>query len=242
MAELVAHEVQVAVPCGCGGNEAYHLVKGYSPVHQIVLRGLVHCEIHLLVHEAEDNGLVAHEGLVMAFGIGDGLLFGALAGEFPPDFAHGPLLVALFLYPLDPVVCNAHGHAEVKAHAAGLEGGGKAGHCGDILCYGEAVRVHFLDQHGGKGEVCDGVFIDTLVEVEGIVAEVLAKAVVPIEHGGYAVEAETVYVILFHPVLDVGEEEVLGFVFAVVEAAGAPCGVLALGAAVEVCVVCAVKF
>ena len=64
---------------------------------------------------------------------------------------------------------------------------------------------------------------------------------VPVNHGGYAVKAETVYVVLLHPVFDVGKEEIAGGVLAVVEAPGAPSRVVSLRACVEVKVIRAVK-
>ena len=61
-----------------------------------------------------------------------------------------------------------------------------------------------------------------------------ASIVVPVEHAGHAVEAEAVQVVFRHPVLAVGQEEVPGLVLAIVEAAGAPGGMPALGAFVEI--------
>ena len=54
-----------------------------------------------------------------------------------------------------------------------------------------------------------------------------------VEHGGDAVEAEAVEVVLGHPELQVGQQEVQNAGLAVVEALGAPGGMLALVAIVE---------
>ena len=177
----------------------------------------------------------------MALGVGDGLLVGALVGELPPDLAHGPLLVGELLDPLDPVVRDAHRHPEVEAHAAGRQRGGQAGHAGDVLGDGEGVRVHLLHEDVREGEVGHRVLVDTLVEIVVVAHEILSEAVVPIEHRGDAVEAETVDVVFLHPVLHVRQEEVLGLVLAVVEAAGAPGGMAALRTGIEVQVVRAVE-
>ena len=67
MAELIAHEIQVTSAAGGEGHEAYHLVQGDAAVHEQVLRTLLHRPVHLLVDQAEDDGLVAHERLVVAF-------------------------------------------------------------------------------------------------------------------------------------------------------------------------------
>ena len=242
MAEFVAHEIQVAVAGGSGRDQADEFVQGDTPFHHIVLRTLVHAEVHFLVHEAEDDGLVAHQRLVMAFGIGDGLFLRALAREFPPHFAHGPLFVAAFLDPLDPVVGHAHAHAEVEAHAEGLEGGCQARHGRYILGDGDAVGIHLFHQLGGQGQVNHGVFVHAAVEVQAVIAEILAQTVVPVQHGGNAVEAETVDVVFLHPVFHIGQQVIAGFVLAVVEAAGAPGRMVALRAAVEVEIIRAVEF
>ena len=61
-----------------------------------------------------------------------------------------------------------------------------------------------------------------------------------VDHGGDAVESVPVNLELLHPVFDVGEEEALDLVFAVVEGSAVPQGVVALGVGVEVLVVGAI--
>ena len=182
MPELVAHEVEVAVACRSGSHKAYELVQGNSAVHNQILAALVHGPVHLLVNKAEDYGLVANQGLIVALGIAYGLLVGALVGEFPPDFAHGPLLVSPFLNPLDPVISHAHGHAIVKAYSACGQRRSESGHTADILGYGDGVRIEFMDQHVGECQVADGIFVHPLVEIKLVVAEIGAQAVIPVKH------------------------------------------------------------
>ncbi len=71
------------------------------------------------------------------------------------------------------------------------------------------------------------------VEVVAVASECLAQPVAVVEHGGDAVEAESVEVELLEPVLAVREQEVLHAVVAVVEAEGVPCGVLVAVALAE---------
>ena len=177
----------------------------------------------------------------MTLGIGDGLFIRSLVGEFPPYSAHTPVLVPEFLYPLDPVVGDSHSHSEVEAHAIGLEWGGEACHSADVFRYCDGIRVKFVDEHIRQSEVTDGIFIHPVVEVEGIISEVLAQAVIPIDHTGYAVETEAVQMIFLHPVFAVGEQEVLYLVLTVIEAAGPPGRVVALVAFVEIEVVPAIE-
>ena len=195
MAEFVAHEIEVAVARGGGrhqadhlvegdaavhGHQADHLVEGDAAVHDRILGFGVHGEVHFLVHQPENQGLVSHQRLVVALGVGDGLLVGALVGELPPDLAHGPLLVGELLDPLDPVVRDAHRHPEVEAHAAGRQRGGQAGHAGDVLGDGEGVRVHLLHEDVREGEVRHRVLVHALVEVVVIAHEILPETVVPV--------------------------------------------------------------
>ena len=139
------------------------------------------------------------------------------------------------------MVCHTHGHAEVESHTKGLEGGGQAGHARNVLGDGEPGGIHFLHKARGQGQVDDGVLVHAAVKVKVIIAEILAQAVVPVQHGSNPVKAEAVYVVLLHPVFHVGQEKVAGFVLAVIEAAGAPGGMASLRAAVEVQVVAAVE-
>ena len=91
-----------------------------------------------------------------------------------------------------------------------------------------------MDKHVGKAEVAHGVLVNALVEVQGIVAEIGSQTVIPVQHAGDAVEAESVQMVLLHPVFAVRQQEVFHLVFAVVEAPCAPGGVMARIAFVEV--------
>ena len=241
MSEFVAHEVQVSATAGREGHQAYELVQGYSPVHNSVLRRLAHAVIHLLVHQTEDDCLVAHQGLVVALGVGYGLLVSTLVGELPPYSSHTPVLVPELLYPLDPVVGNTHSHPEVEAHAIGGERSRQSGHSADILRNRDCIRIEFVDEHIRQREVSNRILVNSVVEVEGIVAEVLAQTVVPVYHACHAVETEAVQMVLLHPVFAVGKQEVFDLVLAVIEAAGAPGGMVTLMALVEIQVVPAVE-
>ena len=234
MPELVAHEVQVAVSGSGGGHETNHLMKGYSPVYQEVLRPLVHAPVHLLVDQAEDDGLVAHQGLVVTLRVGNGLFVRTLVGEFVPYFPRAPLLVALFLYPLYPVVGDSHGHAEVESHAALSERCGKAGHSADVFGYRDSVWIQLVDEPVGEGQIDDGVVVHAAAEVDFVIAEIRPQAVVAVKHAGHPVETESVQMIFLHPELAVAQEEVQYLVLAVVEAAAPPCGMIPRGSGVEV--------
>ena len=241
MTELVAHEREVAASAGGQGHQADHLVQGDAAIYRQVLGADVHRRVHFLVHQPENNGFIAHERLVVALGIADGLFIGALVGEFVPDLAHAPLLVRFLLDPFDPMVGDAHGHPEAEADASLDEGRGQTGHAAHVLGDGDGPRMDLPDQEVGQGQIDQGVGIHALVEIIVVTVEVAAQPVVPVEHAGHAVESEAVQVVFRHPVLAVGQEEVPGLVLAVVEAAGAPGGMPALGAFVEIQVLAPVE-
>ena len=83
MAKLVAHEVQIASVDGSCSDKAYHLVKGNTPVSHKVLVALLEVPIHVGVNESEHYCLVAHESLVMAFAVADGLFVSTAVFHLP---------------------------------------------------------------------------------------------------------------------------------------------------------------
>ncbi len=227
MAQLVAHEVEVAAVDGGEGHEAYHLVEGHAAGHVGVVVAHHHVPVHFRVDKAENHGLVAHERLVVALDIRDGLFVGAAVGELPEYRCGMPVLVLFLLEGLDPVVGDAHGHAVVKADAAVLERDSQAGHAAHLLGYGDSLRVHLVDKDVGEGQIYDGVLVLAAVVIVGIAAEGLSEAVVVVEHRGDAVEAETVEVVFLKPIFAVRQQEVEHLVLAVVEAERVPCRMLA---------------
>ena len=94
MSEFVAHEVEVAAVDGCQCNEANHLVEGDAAVGAVVLVALFEVPVHVGINEAEDDGLVAHECLVVALAIGDGSLVGPSVFHFPKDGTGFPVFIA----------------------------------------------------------------------------------------------------------------------------------------------------
>ena len=85
MSPLVAHEVEVSTIDERSGHQTDHLMQRHATVNGSIVVIDHHVPVHLLVDEAEDDGLVAHEGLVVTLGIGDGLLVGTTVSQFPED-------------------------------------------------------------------------------------------------------------------------------------------------------------
>ena len=241
MPPLVAHEVEITAIDGRGGDKPDELVQRHAAAHHAVVVANHHVPVHLLVDKAEDDGLVAHQRLVVTLGIGNGLLVGTAVGEFPENRGGLPVLVLLLLDGLDPVVGDSHRHAVIEANASILHLASKAWHAAHLLGNSDGMRIHLMDELVGKGEVGDGIGVLVAVVVVVVAAKRLPQAVVVIEHRRDAIEAETVELILLEPELAVAEQEVEHGVLAVVEAQRVPCRVLTLAVAIEVEVVAAVE-
>ena len=103
-------------------------MQGNAAVCHIVLVALLEMPVHIGIDEAEDDGLVAYECLVVALGIGDGLLILTAVGYLPEHAGGLPMLVGLLLDELDPVVGHVHRHAIVESVTTMLDGRCQAGH------------------------------------------------------------------------------------------------------------------
>ena len=98
-----------------------------------------------------------------------------------------------------------------------------------------------MNQLVGQLEVGDGVHVGVQAEVLVVAGEAGAQTVILIDHGGHAVEAEAVEVVLLLPELQVGQQEVEHLHPAVIEQLRAPGGMPAALSGQEVLVVGAVQ-
>ena len=241
MTELISHEVEVAsIDCG-ERNETDHLMESHSAIHGEIIVAHHHMPIHLLVDQTEDNRLVAHESLIMAFAIRDGLLIGATVGEFPENRGGVPFLILLLLDHLDPIVGDTHSHSIVETYSSLIEFESQPRHAAHLLCDGDSLGVDLMYKDIGKREIYESVRVLTSVVIIGIASESLPQTMVVIEHRGYAIEAEAVKLILFEPELAVGEEEMKHTVLSIVEAERIPSRMFATLVAIEIEVVGTVK-
>ncbi len=194
----------------------------YSAGHGHVIVIDHHVPVHLFIDKPEYDGFVADKSLVVAFDVGYGLFIGATVGQFPEYGCRVPVLVFLFFQCLDPVVGDSHCHAVVEANASVFEWNGESGHAAHLLGNRYGLRIYAVDQQVGEREICDCINILIAVIIIAIAAEVLSESVVVVEHGGDAIEAESVEPVFLEPVFAVGEQEVDHLIFAVVEAQGDP--------------------
>ena len=189
--------------------------------------------VHIGIGQAEDKRLVAHECLVMALGIADGLLILTTIRKLVPDSTWAPLLVGVIRDELRPEVGDIHREAVVKAKASVLDRSSETRHTAHLFGDGDRIGVDAMDQLIGQREVRHSIGILMTIEVVGVRGEALAEAVVVVQHRGDAVEAEAVELEDLQPILTVGEEEVHDVVASVVEAQRVPSGMIAARPFVE---------
>lgn len=194
VSKLIAHEVEVTAIDGRCRHEPYHLVKRDAAVYQVVFVSFPEVPIHVSVYQAEDDGLVSHQRLVMAFAIRDGFLVAAAVFHFPEYAAGLPVLVAHFLDGLYPIIGDVHGHPVVEAITAILEFGGQSRHAAHFLRDGDGVLVHFMYQAVGQCQVTDGIIVLMAIEIVSVVAESLAQSVAVVKHGCDTVKTEAIEV------------------------------------------------
>jgi hypothetical protein len=75
-----------------------------------------HRKIHFAFHQAKSQGLISHQSLVVAFGIGYCFFVVAPVGEHTPQFAHTPFIVGFFFQQLDPMIRNAHAKSVIETN------------------------------------------------------------------------------------------------------------------------------
>jgi len=138
-----------------------------------------------------------------------------------------PLFVFFLLDGFYPEVGYAHSHAVVEADTSVFDFGSETRHTAHLLGYGDGVRVYFVYQPIGEGEVSNGVLVLSAVVVIAVSTESLAQSVVVVKHGGYSVETESVETEFFEPIFTVGEQEMDDLVFPVVETERVPSRVFA---------------
>ena len=234
MTELITHEVQVTSVDGRSRKQTDHLVQGNTSFHHSILVADLEVPVHVGINQAEDDGLVAHQCLVVAFAVRDGLFILAAVGHLPEQAGRFPVFIATFLDNLNPVIRNVHGHTVVETVPSVFERSSQSRHTRYFLSNGNGLRIHFMNQPVGQRQVANGIVILMTVEVVTIVAEGLTQSVAVIKHRSHPIETETVEMELFQPVFTVGQQEVNHLVLAIVKAERIPCRMLTTSALIEI--------
>ena len=85
-----------------------------------------------------------------------------------------PLFVFFLFDGFYPEVGYAHSHAVVEADTSVFDFGRETRHTAHLLGYGDGVRVYFVYQPIGEGEVSNGVLVLSAVVVITVSTESLA--------------------------------------------------------------------
>ena len=98
--EFVTHEIEVSAVDGREGYQSNHLVERHTAVYCHVGIAFAHVPVHYVVDQTENDSLVAHQCLVVTFGVVDGFFVGATVGEFPKYGGRVSILLFLLFYGL----------------------------------------------------------------------------------------------------------------------------------------------
>ena len=133
--------------------------------------------VHVCINEAENDGFVANQCLIMTLAIRDSLLIWTAILDLPEDGADIDILVTYLFNSFNPVVGYVHGHAVIEAVAAILELGCQAGHTTHFLSNGDGLRINLVNQTVGERQIADSIVIFMTIEVISIASKSLTQAV-----------------------------------------------------------------
>lgn len=217
VAKFIPHKGEITFPAEPDGEQADDFMESDSAINDGALTDLIHVPVHFLIHEPEGERLIAHQRLIVGFSVGDVRFSVAAIGQGAPDFFDIPFFITAVLEELDPVVWKPHGEAMAEADATFRDRSTEPRHTGHIFSYEQHAGAQLFGQLGGELKVEDGIVIDPISEVFIVMIEGGA-AVVIVEHGGDAIEAEAIETIFLQPVADIREEKSAHFFLSVVEA------------------------
>ena len=172
------------------------------------------------------NARVAHQRLVVRFGIGDRLDAGQTVGQDVPNGVYVPLFVGYLLELSDPEIRNGHAQAVVEADASVCGWNRDARHAAHLLGDRNGPGTEVVYQRIGQRKVGEGMLVYPCVEILFPSAEI-GVSVMMINHRGHPVEPIAVEMKLVEPVFDVRKQEVPHLFLAVIESFGVPVGLFA---------------
>ena len=233
MPGFVPHEVEPTFAARNQGQQPDHLVQGQAPLNDRIGVILGHVPVHRLVHQAERQRIVADQRLIVALGIGDGGLAPPPVGEHTPQLAKIPILVALVLEQLDPVIGHAHRKPMGETHPTLGDRPAQPRHAGHVLGHQQHAGFQTPRQRRGQLQVEDRILIGIAAEVVVVAAKgpVTTRMV---QHRRDTIEPEAVEAEFLKPVAHVRQQEPPHLGPAVIEALGIPLRVVAARAFVKV--------
>ena len=146
-----------------------------ASIYGIVLVSFLHVPVHIRINQAENDGFIAHQGLVMAFRIGDGLFIFAAVGHFPEHAGWLPVFIYFLLDCLNPIIGNIHGHTVIKSVAAIFIFCRQSGHSRYFFGNGDGFGIDLMDKPVGKCQITNGIVVLMSVEVISIITECFSQ-------------------------------------------------------------------
>ena len=175
-------------------------MQSHSPVDNHIFLVNAHTPVHFLIAQAEHNGLVPHQCLIVRFTVTDHLFVGAADGEFIINMIQIPMLVRCSFQQADPHIRFSHGKAVVKANATLGNGNAQSGDGRHILRDQQSIRIDLPGQFCCQLQICHSFNIRIHGEIFAVVGKSHAQTVIMIEHRGNAIEPESIKMVLRQPV------------------------------------------
>ena len=165
VAEVVAHEGHICLSAQGDREQPDHFMKCDTPVDHQVGVIFMHVIVHLLIHEPESKGFVAHQRLVVRFGVSHRFYMRQAVVQHMPYFVDVPVFIPVFLEQPDPEIGDTHAEPVIKAQPPFLHREGQPGHTGNIFRDGDGQGAHPVDQRVNQLQVGNGIPLHPLHEV-----------------------------------------------------------------------------
>ena len=195
MTELIPHEGEVSAIDSGSRDEAYHLMQRDAAVRHEGRMTVLEVPVHIGINKTEDDGLIAHERLVVTLGIRDGLLILTTIRHLKQDMTGFPVLILHFLDILNPEIRNTHRQTIIESYTAIGYRTCQPRHAAHFLRNCDGIGFHFVNDLIGKRQIHERITIFVSVEIGRIAIEVFAQTVRAVNHRGYAIETETIKVV-----------------------------------------------
>ncbi len=192
-------------------------MQRYPPVDDEVVLVFGHSRVHLLVHETESKGFIAHQRLVVRLSIGYGFHILQTVCHGEEELMHVPLLVRLILQHFYPEIGQAHAEAVVEAYSAVLDLSADSRHPAYIFSYCNIMIINIMRQFISQLQICHSIIINIIAEIFPRIVESLADAMVFIKHRSHAIEAVAVEMIFLEPESHVREKQLQRLGLAIVK-------------------------
>ncbi len=134
-------------------------MKSYAAVYHVSIVPFLHVPIHFCIYQSKNNSFVAHQSLIVAFGIANGFFIYTSICEFPENMSGFPVFVFYFFNILYPEIRYTHCHPKVKANTTIGVFCCKTGHAAYFLGNSYSIWFHFVYQFICQCKVANSITI-----------------------------------------------------------------------------------